>query len=144
MGAPDPSHLYPEPAHPQREGETFTHTQTAGNALQTGNNSEARSKRSEGFSLEFILLWKGLGDIRQDPAFPGPLKHPSQERGPTYLMFQQVMRTESSSLELDATFMLLVASWPLKNLESTDAWENPGSIIHGAQLRLQLVLLQPG
>lgn len=59
-------------------------------------------------------------------------------------MFQQVTRTEASSLELDATFKLLVASWPLKNLESTDAWENPGSIIHGAQLKLQLVLPQPG
>lgn len=56
LGVPDPTHLHLEPAHPPKEGEAFTHTQTTGNAFQTGNNSEARSQRStgKGFSLEIF------------------------------------------------------------------------------------------
>ena len=66
-------------ASPPTEGEGSIHPHpNPGNALQAGNNSEARFKRSagKGFSLEFILLWKGLWGHSARPSLPGSLTTP--------------------------------------------------------------------
>lgn len=77
-GSSQPHSPAPRASPPTEGGGSIHPHPNPGNALQTANNSEARFKRSagKGFSLEFILLWKGLWGHSARPSLLGSLTTP--------------------------------------------------------------------